>query len=45
MFVQAARRVFKRDNITPKQRWEIAETLSTRAVSFEVEPEIAVDTD
>ncbi|MDS0475270.1 hypothetical protein [Natrinema sp. 1APR25-10V2] len=44
-FVQAARRVLERDDLTLEQRQEIAETLSTRAVTFNVESEITVDTD
>ncbi|QLK25130.1 hypothetical protein HYG81_13650 [Natrinema zhouii] len=44
-FVQASRQVIERDDLTLEQRREIAETLSTRAVTFEVESEIAVDTD
>ncbi|MBZ6494244.1 MULTISPECIES: DUF7692 domain-containing protein [Natrinema] len=44
-FVQAARQVLKRDDLTLEQRREIAETLSTRAMSFEVTTDIAVDTD
>jgi len=44
-FVQAARQVLERDDLSLKQRREIAETLSTRAVTFEVETEIAVNTD
>ncbi|ELY90876.1 DUF7692 domain-containing protein [Natrialba taiwanensis] len=44
-FVQAARQVLTRDDLTLEQRREIAETLSTRAVSFEVDTEIVVDTD
>ncbi|MFC3958908.1 DUF7692 domain-containing protein [Halovivax cerinus] len=34
--VAAARRVLEREDLTTTQREEIAETLSTRAVSFEV---------
>ncbi|ELZ08874.1 hypothetical protein C478_18361 [Natrinema thermotolerans DSM 11552] len=44
-FVQAARQVLEREDLTLEQRRETAETLSTRAVSFEVETEIAVTTD
>jgi len=44
-FVEAARRVLERDDLTLEQRREIAETLSTRAVTFDVETEIAVTTD
>ncbi|WP_276253587.1 DUF7692 domain-containing protein [Halomontanus rarus] len=43
LLVSAARRVLERDDLTDEQRQEIAETLSTRAVSFEVETEISVD--
>lgn len=42
--VAAARRVLKRDNLTLKQRREIADTLSTRAVSFDVETDVGVET-
>ncbi|WP_247002305.1 DUF7692 domain-containing protein [Halosolutus gelatinilyticus] len=42
--VTAARRVLERDDLTLKQRREIAETLSTKAVSFDVETEVAVQT-
>ncbi|WP_435551611.1 DUF7563 family protein [Natrinema sp. CGMCC1.2065] len=42
-FVQAARQVLERDDLTLKQRREIAKTLSTRAMTFEVESEIAFD--
>ncbi len=42
--VAAARRVLERDDLTLKQRREIAETLSTKAVSFDVETEVAVQT-
>jgi len=45
MFVQAARRVLERDDLTVKQRREIAETLSTRAIAFEVDTEIVAKTD
>ncbi|MBZ6496371.1 DUF7692 domain-containing protein [Natrinema longum] len=44
-FVQAIRQVLERDDLTLEQRREIAETLSTRAVTFEVETEIGVITD
>ncbi|WP_276252804.1 DUF7692 domain-containing protein [Halomontanus rarus] len=43
LLVSAARRVLERDDLTDQQRQEIAETLSTRVVSFEVETEISVD--
>lgn len=42
--VSAARRVLERDDLTREQRQEIAETLSTRAVSFDVETEVSVTT-
>ncbi len=45
MFVQAARRVLERDDLILEQRREIAETLSTRAVTVDVETEIGVTTD
>jgi len=35
----------ERDDLTLEQRREIVETLSTRAVTFEIETEIAVTTD
>ncbi|QLG51088.1 DUF7692 domain-containing protein [Natrinema halophilum] len=44
-FVQAASSVLERNDHTLKQRQGIAETHSTRAVTFEVESEIVVDTD
>ncbi|WP_049890112.1 DUF7692 domain-containing protein [Natronorubrum sulfidifaciens] len=44
-FVRAIQQVLERDDLTLKQRREIAETLSTRAMTFEVESEIVVDTD
>lgn len=44
-FGQAARRVLERDDLTLEQRREVAETLSTRAVTFDVETEIAVTTE
>jgi hypothetical protein len=44
-FVQASRQVLERDDLTLEQRREIAETLSTRAVTFDVDTEIAVTTD
>ncbi|MFC6767323.1 DUF7692 domain-containing protein [Natrinema soli] len=43
-FVQASRQVLERDDLTLEQRQEIAKTLSTRAVTFEIESEIVVDT-
>jgi len=42
--VSAAQRVLERDDLTREQRREIAETLSTRAVTFEVESRIGVQT-
>ena len=44
-FVQASRQVLERADLTLEQRQEIAETLSTRAVTFEVDTEIAITTD
>jgi len=43
--VAAARQVLERDDLTLEQRREIAETLSTRAITFEVETKINTDTD
>lgn len=40
--VTAARQVLDRDDLTLDQRREIAETLSTRAVSFEIEQSVNV---
>ena len=40
--VRAARRVLERDDLTLEQRREIAQTLSTRAVTFDVETGISV---
>ncbi|SEQ03943.1 DUF7692 domain-containing protein [Natrinema salaciae] len=42
--VSAARRVLERDDLTREQRQEIAETLSTRAVSFDLESSVSVTT-
>jgi len=42
--VTAARRVLERDDLTLEQRREIAETLSTRAVNFDVENTVSVET-
>ncbi|WP_265109610.1 DUF7692 domain-containing protein [Halosolutus halophilus] len=42
--VSAARRVLERDDLTLEQRREIAETLSTRAVSFDVGTEVSIET-
>ncbi|ELY97540.1 hypothetical protein C482_12994 [Natrialba chahannaoensis JCM 10990] len=43
-FVRAIRQVLARDDLTLEQRREIAETLSSRAVSFEVTTEVSVET-
>jgi len=43
--VAAAKQVLQRDDLTLKQRREIAETMSTRAVEFDVIDEIAVEKD
>ena len=40
--IDAANRVLERDDLTREQRREIAETLSTRAVSFDIETEVSV---
>ncbi|WP_049928664.1 DUF7692 domain-containing protein [Halopiger goleimassiliensis] len=40
--VRAARQVLERDDLTRQQRQEIAETLSTRAVTFDVETSITI---
>ncbi|MCU4743386.1 DUF7692 domain-containing protein [Natronoglomus mannanivorans] len=40
--VNAARRVLERDDLTRKQRREIAEILSTRAVTFDLETSLTV---
>ena len=42
--VAAARQVLERDDLTLEQRREIAETLSTRAVTFEVDTDVSVST-
>ena len=42
--VAAATRVLERDDLTREQRREIAETLSTRAVSFDLESSVSVTT-
>ncbi|SDJ65239.1 DUF7692 domain-containing protein [Natronorubrum texcoconense] len=42
--VAAATRVLERDDLTREQRREITETLSTRAVSFDAEFGVAVQT-
>ncbi|QLG50607.1 DUF7692 domain-containing protein [Natrinema halophilum] len=44
-FVQALHQVLERDDLTLEQRREIAETLSTRAVSVEVDTEIVTETE
>ncbi|TYL38277.1 hypothetical protein CV102_13275 [Natronococcus pandeyae] len=44
-FVRAARQVLERDDLTLEQRREIAETLSTRAVTFDIHNEIKVDSE
>ncbi|ELY54112.1 hypothetical protein C491_20002 [Natronococcus amylolyticus DSM 10524] len=44
-FVRAARQVLERDDPTLEQRREIAETLSTRAVTFEIDSKIEVSTE
>ena len=41
--VKAAQKVLERDDLTAKQRREIAETLSTRAVTFTVESIVNVE--
>ncbi|WP_247729574.1 DUF7692 domain-containing protein [Halovivax limisalsi] len=38
--VAAAKKILERDDLTAEQRQEMAETLSTRAVTFEIETEI-----
>ncbi|AGB16642.1 hypothetical protein Halru_2048 [Halovivax ruber XH-70] len=40
--VAAARQVLERDDLTAEQRQEIAETLSTRVVRFNVDSEVIV---
>ncbi|WP_254524835.1 DUF7692 domain-containing protein [Natrinema caseinilyticum] len=44
-FVQAARRVLECDDLTLEQRREIAETLSTRTMAFEVDTEVVAKAD
>ena len=44
-FVQAACRVLERDDLTLEQRRESAETLSTRAMAFEVDTAVVAKTD
>ena len=43
--VAAAEEVLERDDLTRQQRREIADTLSTRAVSFDLEEQIKVHRD
>jgi hypothetical protein len=43
--VRAVRQVLERDDLTARQRREIADTLSTRAVSFDVQTDVAVQRD
>ena len=43
--VRAARQVLERDDLTARQRREMADTLSTRAVSFDVQTDVDVDRD
>ncbi|WP_247729486.1 DUF7692 domain-containing protein [Halovivax limisalsi] len=38
--VAAARQVLERDDLTAEQRREMAETLSTRAITFDIETEV-----
>ncbi|WP_126662013.1 DUF7692 domain-containing protein [Haloterrigena salifodinae] len=42
--VSAARDVLEREDLTCEQRREIAETLSTRAVRFDIETSVSVST-
>ncbi|ELZ09399.1 hypothetical protein C479_11285 [Halovivax asiaticus JCM 14624] len=42
--VAAARQVIERDDLTAEQREEIAETLSTRAVNFEIDTMVTMET-
>ncbi len=42
--VRAARRVLERDDLTEHQRQEIAQTLSTHAVTFDVETTVSIKT-
>ncbi|TYL37639.1 hypothetical protein CV102_16700 [Natronococcus pandeyae] len=44
-FVRAARQVLERDDLTLEQRREIAETLSSRVVAFEIDVDITTDFD
>ncbi|WP_137289509.1 DUF7692 domain-containing protein [Natronorubrum halophilum] len=41
--VAAARQVLERDDLTHEQRQEIADTLSTRATTFNVEQSVIVE--
>jgi len=41
--VDAARTVLEREDLTLEQRQEIAETMSTRGVSFEVRSEVGIN--
>jgi len=43
--VAAAQAVLERDDLTHEQRKEIADTLSTRAVTFDVSQSVDVDTE
>ncbi|SEH14645.1 hypothetical protein SAMN04487967_1701 [Natronorubrum sediminis] len=43
--IAAARQVLERDDLTHEQRQEIAETLSTRVTTFEIEQSVTVDRD
>lgn len=43
--VAAARRVIERDDLTSEQREEIAQTLSTRTVTFEIETTVTAQRD
>lgn len=43
--VSAAREVLQREDLTEKQRREMADTLSVHAVSFDVEQSVAVERD
>nr|WP_175507067.1 hypothetical protein [Halostagnicola kamekurae] len=45
MSEQASLFDFERDDLTNEQRQEIAETLSTRVVSFEAEQSVTIDRD
>ncbi|ELZ17510.1 hypothetical protein C477_12823, partial [Haloterrigena salina JCM 13891] len=43
--IAAARAVLEHDDLTHEQRKEIAETLSTRATTFEIEQSVDVNQD